>query len=433
MTEKKPSGGLAKLKSRFDPETTLDGLVREEPQDDSPANLKTTMDFIRTLGRALLEGGVPSHRIETALEEIARARGFEAQVFSTPTALNLSLSDGKAERTRLSRVNPGETDLERLSALHLLVKRVIGKELSPKDAAARTRAIMNRQARYGFFALFLAQVASAAAGTVLLRGGWFEVGAAAVVAIPVYALLVFGRKYQPISGLIPVLAAASVAASIALMISLGVPLRPNVVLLASLFVLLPGYRITTAATELATGHVVSGTARAVSALSIFLQLGFGAAIGYQLGFPSEAGRVAPAFPEYAIYLGTILTGLAIAVKLQARPRDLVFVVVVCLLGIASTHGTKFIGPEIAAFVGALVVGLSSHLIARLRDQPVLVTLTPSIFLLVPGSVGFLSVNQMLESEVVDAVETGFRMLLVVMAIVAGVLVAGAAVPPKRSL
>jgi uncharacterized membrane protein YjjB (DUF3815 family) len=42
-------------------------------------------------------------------------------------------------------------------------------------------------------------------------------------------------------------------------------------------------------------------------------------------------------------------------------------------------------------------------------------------------------NSLLDGEVIEAISTALRMLLVAMALAAGILVATAAVPPRRSI
>jgi uncharacterized membrane protein YjjB (DUF3815 family) len=60
-------------------------------------------------------------------------------------------------------------------------------------------------------------------------------------------------------------------------------------------------------------------------------------------------------------------------------------------------------------------------------------MVPGILFLVPGSVGFRSFASLLESDVVSGVETAFRMALVAIALVAGLLVANVVVPPRKAL
>jgi uncharacterized membrane protein YjjB (DUF3815 family) len=58
---------------------------------------------------------------------------------------------------------------------------------------------------------------------------------------------------------------------------------------------------------------------------------------------------------------------------------------------------------------------------------------PGLMLLVPGSVGFRSLASLLERDVVAGVDTAFSMLMVAVALVAGLLSANALVPPRKVL
>ncbi|HBQ17379.1 MAG TPA: hypothetical protein DEF51_41715, partial [Myxococcales bacterium] len=130
-------------------ESTLDALVREAASEDPQiVQLGESFGFLLRLGRALLRFGLPAQRLEEALTRLAESLGLHADCFSTPTALIVTLSDGYRRRTRVVRVEPGETDLERLNALHGLVGRVERRELSPLDASRRLDRILARPERY---------------------------------------------------------------------------------------------------------------------------------------------------------------------------------------------------------------------------------------------------------------------------------------------
>ena len=84
-------------------------------------------------------------------------------------------------------------------------------------------------------------------------------------------------------------------------------------------------------------------------------------------------------------------------------------------------------------LGALAVGLFANLVARHAKRPASLPLLPGIVLLVRGSLGFKSLLSMLEHNVLTGVETAFRMALIAVALVTGLLVAGAIVSPRRPL
>jgi uncharacterized membrane protein YjjB (DUF3815 family) len=76
---------------------------------------------------------------------------------------------------------------------------------------------------------------------------------------------------------------------------------------------------------------------------------------------------------------------------------------------------------------------SRVIFARFLNRPATVTLVPGILLLVPGSIGFRSLASLLDREVVLGVETAFRMILMAVALVAGILVSNIIAPPRCTL
>jgi uncharacterized membrane protein YjjB (DUF3815 family) len=54
-------------------------------------------------------------------------------------------------------------------------------------------------------------------------------------------------------------------------------------------------------------------------------------------------------------------------------------------------------------------------------------------LLVPGSMGFLSLSSLMANDVVSGVQKAFDMVLIAVALVAGLLLANDIVPAKRAL
>jgi uncharacterized membrane protein YjjB (DUF3815 family) len=54
-----------------------------------------------------------------------------------------------------------------------------------------------------------------------------------------------------------------------------------------------------------------------------------------------------------------------------------------------------------------------------------------MILLVPGSLGFRGISSLLDRDTLTGIETTFAMFVVAMAIVAGLLIANAAVSPRR--
>ena len=137
-------------------------------------------------------------------------------------------------------------------------------------------------------------------------------------------------------------------------------------------------------------------------------------------------------PAWTEMLAVVLAPLSFTVIMRARAVDALPILGVCVLAFfGGRAGSAALGPELGVFAGAFVAALASNLHARWRGLPVLVTLSPALMLLVPGSVGFRSIALMMDREVLDGIQAAFRMTIMFAALVAGLQVAGAAVPAPR--
>jgi len=183
-----------------------------------------------------------------------------------------------------------------------------------------------------------------------------------------------------------------------------------------------------------TNHLVSGTARLTGAFVTFVSLVFGVAMGRQVaGYdPARAAAEAGALAGWTEWLAVAVASLAFGALLRARRRDMGWIVASGLLVfVGGRIGARLLGPELGLFVGALIAGLLSNLRGRLLGGSPIVTLAPSVLVLVPGSVGFRSLVALLDREVLGGIELAFRTALMLTALVAGLLIANIAVPVAR--
>jgi uncharacterized membrane protein YjjB (DUF3815 family) len=137
-------------------------------------------------------------------------------------------------------------------------------------------------------------------------------------------------------------------------------------------------------------------------------------------------------PAWCEWLALLVAPFAFTVLMRARPVDAPAILGVCAAAvIGSRAGSKALGPELGVLAGSLVAGLLCNWLARVRRTPALVTLSPALLLLVPGSIGFRSLALLLDREVVNGIEAAFRMVIMFAALVAGLQIAGIAVPAPR--
>lgn len=402
--------------------------------------------FVLRLGHALHRHGTPAHRLEGLMMRVSERLGLEARFFSTPTSIFASFGPPEDLRTSLIRVEPGDMDLERLILLDLLADDVIQGRLSPTEGAHRVEDILARPPRYGPALQLLCWMLAGASAALLFGGGWKELAVSGVSSLAIGVLDLLTRKQPTTARVLEPVAAVLSAAFAGIAAHFFGPLHGEVATLAGLIVLLPGLTLTIAVNEVATRNLISGTSRLTHAALIFLQLGFGAALGSADGVGTGGSTVATRLPRAApsalpaatppavAVIALVVAGFAIAVLFRARPRDWGWI---ALAGAAAFMGARLgallLGPQLGAFAGALLLGMGSNALARLRNRPAVTTVVPGLMLLVPGSVGFRSLASLLERDVVAGVDTAFSMLMVAVALAAGLLSANAIMPSRKVL
>ncbi len=395
--------------------------------------------FIMTLGRALHRYGVPAHRLEEALEQVSSRAGLQGQFFSTPTSIMAGFGGPGSQRACLVREQPGDVDLEKLVELDALTDRLTRTDLAFGDALREVDAILAAPPRYRTPVVVTCGALAAAGAARFFEGGWREIVVAFGVGL-VSSLLVWALTRRPATARIQETVAAMVAAALATWAAAVLsPLSSYVVTLAALILLIPGLTLTLAMNELASNHLVSGTARLTGAAMTFLKIGLGVALGTRLGgglsHAAAAAAAAPvALPAWTILPALLVSPLAIGVLFKARPRELGWIVATAWCAYAGARlGFALIGPGLGAFLGALAVGIAANGLARWHRRPSVVFVVPGIMLLVPGSVGYRSLAALLHSDVVSGVDAGFSAVLVGVTLAAGLLLANVLVPPRRPL
>jgi uncharacterized membrane protein YjjP (DUF1212 family) len=392
--------------------------------------------FILTLAEALHAHGASAHRLEGMLTLVARRLGVEARFYSTPTAVMTSFGAPAAERTSLLRVQPGGIDLEKLSLLLEAAVRVIRGELDLARGRAAIDAIVRARPRYGALATVLAFGLSSGAAAAFLGGGAREIAAALAVGVVVGATARGSARWSSGGSLVEPLGGAVAAIGAGLLAAAIPGLSTIIVTLAGVITLLPGLGITTAMTELATRNLASGTARFAGAAVQLLGVAFGVGLGARLvaRIPQLPASPPEVHHPLVLALAVVVAGCAFTVLLSARPRDVGWIILAAGLAFTGARfGAHLFGAELGAFAGALLVGLAGNAFANRFDRPSAVLLVPGLLVLVPGSIGFRGLISLLEADVLHGVDAAFKMVLVAISLVSGILVASIALPPRRAL
>lgn len=401
-------------------------------------NERAAREFIIELGVALHRTGTPAHRLELALAGVAARLGLHgAQFFTTPTQLMVGFGPTGDQRAVMVRVEPGDVDLGKLAELDHVADAVVGGEVELEAGIERIRAISAQPPRYRGLATVAAYGATSAAVARFFDGGWPELTTAGAIGVAIGALAALSSRAVAGARVFELIASFLAAALAAAAVHAGVDVSAQIATLAGLIVLIPGFTLTVAMHELATRHLVSGTTRFTAAGISFLEIGFGVALGSQVATrllgatPLAHGTPLPGWTEP---VALVIAAVSIAALFHAHPRATPGIVLACAAAFYGARlGAWLLGPELGASLGAFIVGAGTNAWARWTDKPALVPLVPGLLLLVPGSLGFRSFSSLVERDVITGIDTAFAMVLVAVSLVAGLLIANAAVPPRRNL
>jgi uncharacterized membrane protein YjjP (DUF1212 family) len=385
------------------------------------------------LGQGLHTFGYPAHRLEEALVQVCGRLGLDGQFFSMPTALFAAFGQGDEHRTFQIRADPGGVDLGKLARLDELRALVAAGRMDPEEGTRRVEAILAAPDAYGPALTTAAFAFASATACRFFGGGLREIAAAGIIGLVIGLLaLVLGRRAAT-ARVFEALAAA-VAGFIAVGAAvLAPPLAPSVATLAGLIILVPGFGLTVAFTEIATRNLVSGTARLAGVGLSFLVIAFGVALGTRLGarlFGPVAAVSVEVLPEWTLFAALLIAPGAFAVLFRAEGRDVPWVLAGTGVAFAGARaGVLLLGPELGAFLGATAVSAFGNAYNRIVNRPAAIPIVPGLLLLVPGSLGFQSLASLMGRDTLLGIEAAFRMILVAVSLATGLLFANVLLPP----
>lgn len=402
-----------------------------------PYEANHAASLVINLGRALLHVGAPAHRLESAMQIMAERLGLRAQFFCTPTTLIVSLGDDDRQQTFLTRSEPGVTDLSKLSDLTEVMAGLADGSLTPEQANVKVKTIDQAPPRYRWGWQLLGFVLLAGGVAPLIGGGLRETAVAMGLGVIVGTAVLSLQHHIERSKLITPLAATLVTFFGTLWCGFDpkTALMPTVT--AGMIALLPGMELTTAARELATGHLVSGASRLAYGLSILALLAFGLVLG------SMAGQwvvgpvplfITTEFNELLSLIGIAFAAVGLMLLNQAHQRDWPWMLAACLLAwLMADLGHLLEAPAIGAFLGGLAVGLAGNAFVYLTGRPGSTLHIPGLIVLVPGSIGLRSMASLLHDNVAAGIETAMLAAIIAIALTTGMMIASVLVPPQKNV
>lgn len=391
--------------------------------------------FILKFGKALHTVGSPAHTLEGTMQDLCKLFGIKGSIVSLPTAIFSSFSYEDEEITKIERVEPMGVDLGRLSQVDYVAREVIQGQKTYEEGSHRLDEILNSSDLYSQLTRVTCYVLFSACYLVLLGGYWGDFIASVIIG-SIIGIISLARPIGLVAQLFEAIVAVVGTLSTYLLAKLIPGINVATVILSSLIIFVPGLFITIAIAEIATQNLTSGTSRLMGGVMVLLKLTFGAFVGSKIAswfhydaLPIEFLRI----PFWMTFIALPIASLMSTVIFKAEWRDWKWITISGLFGYAcSKLGTHYLGPELGLFFGGACVGAMSNIFARIQNRPSSIFQFPGIILLVPGSVGYKSLNFLFARDVVGGLETAFTMVTLAMALVVGIFLGNILIKPRQS-
>ncbi|GAA0209224.1 threonine/serine exporter family protein [Kangiella japonica] len=397
--------------------------------------------FMLRLVKALHTYGVPSYELEQLMANVADQLEYGLQTTVVPTSITMTfIQDEDKPRTYVIRSNAGEVNVDKLSRTIDVAYAVINGEMTTEQGARELTDISNAEPLHNRYWMIFCFMLVSIAISRIFGGGVEEIITASVTGLVVGVFVnIEGFRTETVANLMPAL-----AAFLATMISFGFNYwfglsSTYIPVVSGIIVLIPGMMLTIAMAELATQNLVSGTARLLGSGVIFIQMIFGVSIGTQIaaalfGDADITTSIDHKLPAWTIWLAITASSWALMMLFQTRSKHFLWILTgACASFFVSRWVGGHLGLASGAFFGALTIGIIANIAYRIKQVPTAAVMMPGFIILVPGSVGFKSLTELLEHDIIGGLETAFNMSIVGISLITGLLVSSIATLPKPKI
>jgi uncharacterized membrane protein YjjP (DUF1212 family) len=394
------------------------------------------LDCLRKIGKGLIASGTAVGVVENTLTEIAMAYDVDCEIMALPNYVMIKLGRSTRGKVDFAVQRLTTLQLDQVSEIVELIDRVKHKNIPLAEASVEMDGVLAKPPRFNSGLIILGYLLSCIGLTMLFRPEPRSLLITGTMGILVGLMTRWSHKQPRFNLLLPVFAAIVVSTVIFYLTRLGYIFGSANLLITPLITFLPGAVLTTGMIELASMHILSGSARLIYGATILLFLFIGISAGlYFSGLASYQvyAYEAVEFPWWAPILGTLLFGVGTFIRLSGANRDLLWMLLVLYIAmLGQFFGEQYLNSYFGAFLGATLMALSSEFIARSpRRTPALVSQTIAFWFLVPGARGLLSVTSLLSEDIQSAAIGIGEMVILIISIALGVLLGTLLVSPNK--
>lgn len=359
--------------------------------------LRDVINLSLWAGQLLLQHGAETQRIEETVHRMGTGLGCDwMDILISPNALLITASSGEEFRTKTRRVVNIGVNMDIITQINILSRRVTNGQLTTDELHKELRRISDMSRLYSRW-IIVAMVGLACAAFSRLFNGDM---AAFFITLIAASTAMFVRQelthqyFNPFMTTIVTAFVAGLVASTAAIFQLSE--QPQVALATAVLLLVPGVPLINCAEDLMKGHMVIGVIRGLNGalISVCIAIGLLLAMTLTGAAPGEAITQAQTITDFGGVLGLLLTdalwsaiaALGFALLFNTPANLLPYCAVCGAMGHASRLLLMHFGlsVEIATLFSATLVGFAAFYMARHAQAPALIFGITGAIPMVPG-------------------------------------------------
>lgn len=244
--------------------------------DMQKTNTYEVMEVCLLAGKIMLQNGAETYRVEDTMVRVAESYDIgQSHSFVTPTGIIFSIEG--SEPTKLIRISERTTDLEKVSIVNSISRKISHGDLSVKEAYSELKQVEKADLAYPIWAQIAAAAIASGCFLIMFQGKWHDFLPAVISGGLGFTGLVYFHRAVEIRFFAEFLASLIIGILSVLFISIGFGHQLDKIIIGSVMPMVPGVLITNAVRDLMAGHLVSGLSKGAEAFLTAFAIGAGIA------------------------------------------------------------------------------------------------------------------------------------------------------------
>lgn len=228
-------------------------------------------------GEMMLKSGAETNRVEDTMKRIAASYGLQnSHSFVMPTGIVFSV-DGEVP-TKLVRVEERTTDLQKITIVNSISRKISLGQLSPEEALKQLKEVEKRSWAYPVWLQIIAAAFVSGCFLIMFKGHAIDFLPALAAGGAGYAVFILLQKLFQVRFFCEFVASFVIGLIALLAVDFGLGREMDKIIIGSVMPLVPGLLITNAVRDLISGHLISGLTKGADASLTAVAIGSGVAI-----------------------------------------------------------------------------------------------------------------------------------------------------------